>query len=77
MNFTIPVNSDPPSADAVGAQLDAYDPAACTLVSIRTREDAAFDRVVDRILALYDEVVADHAAQPPDPAAEMAALAQH
>lgn len=56
----------------------AYDAADAAEVSRRVRESAGVDGVVEELLALYAEVIAEHAAAgPPDPEAEARAAAAY
>jgi glycosyltransferase involved in cell wall biosynthesis len=64
--------------EAVARAVAAYDAGAAAEVSRRVRETAGGDRVVEELLALYEEVIAEHAAAPPpDAEAEARAAARY
>lgn len=78
LNFGVRLLRDPISADAVASRLALYDPAEATAVRESLRAEAGLDAAVDRLLALYTEVLAEHAAAPPaDLAAELAAASRY
>lgn len=77
VNFTIAVNSPPPSADAIAVELDRFSAPAVTQVSERLRREADFRDAVDRLLPIYEQVVARHRAAAPDPTAESLAMMQY
>jgi glycosyltransferase involved in cell wall biosynthesis len=76
-NFTIPVNSPPPSAAAVGAALDGYDAADVAAVTALTRARCGFDAVADALVGLYEEAVAARRDAMPDATAEILALGRY
>lgn len=76
-NFSVAVNSEPPSAAAIGAALDRYDAAECARVSARTRAEAGFDRLLDRLVPIYERIVERHRSAEGDPVAELSAAAQY
>jgi glycosyltransferase involved in cell wall biosynthesis len=59
-NFAIAVNSPPPSADRIAAELDGFSPEDCAAVTRRLRAEASFEGTIDTLLPLYDEVIARH-----------------
>lgn len=48
----------------VGAEIDAYSASAARVVSVRAREEASFERTLDRFVGLYDEAIARAADEP-------------
>lgn len=69
---------DPVTADGVRRQIALYDPAGALEVSRAVRAQAGADSMVDRLCALYEEVVAEHRAAPAaDARQEMAAAAAY
>ena len=76
-NFSIAVNSPPPSPDRIVAALDRFSPEACAAVSARLRQEADFGRTVDALITIYEHVVEQHRRTEPDPAAEMQAMARY
>jgi hypothetical protein len=76
-NFAIAVNSPPPSAAAIAADLDSFSTAECGAVTNRLRAEASFQQTVDTLLAHYEAVCARHRAAAPDLAAEARATARY
>jgi Glycosyltransferase Family 4 len=63
---------------AVGRAVETYDAADAAEVTRRVRASAGSGRVVEELLALYAETIAEHAAAPPpDPEAEARAAARY
>ncbi len=74
LNFDFGAKAPPQplTVEAVGAALDAYDPIEAHEVSQRVRAEADISGAVDRLTALYDQVVQDWATHAPiDPLVEM------
>jgi len=76
-NFSIAVNSPPPSPDRIVASLERFSPEECAAVSVRLRQEADFGRTVDSLLTIYEQIVEQHRHAAPDPAAEMRAMARY
>ena len=76
-NFSIAVNSPPPSPDRIVAGLEHFSPEECAAVSARLRQEADFGQTVDALLAIYQQIVEQHRRAEPDPAAEMRAMARY
>jgi hypothetical protein len=70
LNFGIRALQSPLTAEAVAAQIARYDAADAAEVSRRARALAGLDGMLDQIVALYEEVVAEHASAAPVPAAD-------
>jgi len=69
---------EPVTPEWLRGQIARYDPADAAAASRAVRAQAGTDSMVDRLCALYEEVVAEHrAAPPPDPREEMAAAAAY
>jgi Glycosyltransferase Family 4 len=77
LNFGVRALDRDAGADALVAEVARYDAADAAAVSAWVRAHAGRDAAVDRLVALYDEVIAAHRASPPDPAAEQAAAAAY
>ncbi len=77
VNFAIAVNSPPPSADAVAAEIDRYSPDGCREVTARLRTEADIRLSVDTLLRLYRDVVDRHQRAVPDPRAESLAVSSY
>jgi hypothetical protein len=76
-NFSIAVNSPPPSADRIAAALERFSADECAAVSARVRHEADFARTVETLLRIYGEIGQQHRAVEPDPDAEMRAMARY
>jgi glycosyltransferase involved in cell wall biosynthesis len=76
-NFSIAVNSPPPSPDRIVAALERFSAEECGAVSARLRQEADFGRTVDALLVIYEQIVEQHRRAEPDPAAEMRAMVRY
>jgi hypothetical protein len=63
--------------EAVARELARYDPADAAAVSRRVRETAGHETLVDGLLDLYTEVLAERAGAVDDPAAELRAASRY
>jgi hypothetical protein len=70
LNFGIRTLRIPLSADAIEKEIALYDPDDARRVSDRIRETAPADALYQSLLAMYESVVAEHAAVKSDPVAE-------
>ena len=78
LNFGMRTLRDPVTPDAVAREIARYDAADAAEVSRRIRGCAGAEALVDELLGLYRDVIAEHAAAPPgDPAAESRAAAAY
>jgi hypothetical protein len=77
LNFGMRTLGMPPSADLVARELARYDPADAAAVSRLVRETASHVTLVDDLVALYRDVIAEHAARPDDPQAELRAASRY
>lgn len=77
VNFSIAVNSPPPSADRIEAELRQYSAERCREVTSRLRADADIDVALPRLVRIYEDVVARHRAAVSDPSAENMAMARY
>lgn len=77
VNFSIAVNSPPPSAAAIVTELQHYSADDCAQVSARLRVDADFRVLVDTLVEHYEQIIERHRASPVDPSAEMRAMATY
>ena len=59
-NFTIPVNSPPPSSEWIAGEIARFDPAGVAAVTRRLRRECGLDLVVSRMETVYEEVIAAH-----------------
>ena len=62
LNFGIRTLGESISVDAIAREIAYYDAGDAALVSQRIRGAAGRDAVIDELLSLYDEVIAEHAA---------------
>ncbi|HEX8452042.1 MAG TPA: glycosyltransferase family 4 protein [Longimicrobium sp.] len=77
-NLGIRTLREPVTAEGVRREIAGYDAADAMAVSREIRAQAGADSMVDRLCALYEEVVAEHRAAPaPDAREEMAAAAAY
>ncbi|HEY3572029.1 MAG TPA: glycosyltransferase family 4 protein [Thermoanaerobaculia bacterium] len=70
LNFGIRTLRDPVTADVLASRIERYDPADAAEVSRRIRALAGIEEAVDRMTALYEEVLAEHRRQGNPPAEE-------
>jgi len=70
LNFGIRTLRHPVTADHLASQIELYDPADAAEVSRRLRAVAGIEEAVDRMTALYEEVLAEHRRKGNPPAAE-------
>ncbi|HEV7588089.1 MAG TPA: glycosyltransferase [Longimicrobium sp.] len=78
LNFGVRTLNEPATPDVLAREIARYDPADAAAVSRRVRETAGTGALVDELVALYREVVAEHRAGPADdPAAEQRAAAAY
>lgn len=75
LNFGRRTLCRPLSVENLCAELDRYSPQEAAAVSQRIRAEAPLTLAVDRWLDLYHTVIAEHAAQPTDPADDLVAMA--
>ncbi|MGH7607926.1 MAG: hypothetical protein ACREME_11360, partial [Gemmatimonadales bacterium] len=62
---------------ALAREIARYDPADAAAVSRRLREAAGHDALVDELLGLYNEVIAEHRSMGDDPVVEQRAAAHY
>ncbi|HET9212430.1 MAG TPA: glycosyltransferase [Thermoanaerobaculia bacterium] len=70
LNFGIRTLRDPVTADLLASRIERYDPADAAEVSRRIRAMAGIEEAVDRMTALYEEVLAEHREKGSPPAGE-------
>lgn len=73
LNFGIRTLREPPSVDVLARELARYDPADATAVSRLVREQAGHDTLVDDLIAVYEDVLAERRDVTDDPVAEQRA----
>lgn len=78
LNFGMRTLGEPATAAALAREIARYDPADAAEVSRRIRRDAGSGALVDQLVAVYRQVIAEHRAVPAgDPAAEARAAAAY
>jgi hypothetical protein len=77
LNFGIRALGTPPTAEAIARELARYDADDAAAVSRRLRETAGHEPLVDDLLALYADVIAERAGAVDDPAAEARAVSRY
>jgi Glycosyltransferase Family 4 len=77
LNFGVRTLREPLSPEALGREIDRYDPADAARVSARIREEAGLDASVDRYLDLYARILAEHRGRPSSPLEESRAAAAY
>ncbi len=77
LNFGLRALRRQPSVDVVAGELARYDAADATAVSRRVRETAGHETLVDELLDLYAEVLAEREGAVDDPAAELRAASRY
>jgi hypothetical protein len=65
VNFSIAVNSPPPSEAAIAAGLQRYTASGCAEVTTRLRHDASHDRSMQGLTKIYEQVIQQHQTQRP------------
>lgn len=76
-NFAIAVNSPPPSAETIAAELDRFSAEDCAEVSRRIRSEASFHEAVDALIPLYEDVIDRHRRVEPDLREEVLATSRY
>ena len=77
LNFGFRVMSLPMTVENLSAQIAQYDPAAAAAVCQRVRAEADMRAVVNDIVQLYEEVLAEYKHRPVDPVAELRAAGNY
>ncbi len=78
LNLGLRLLREPVTCAGVLRQLGRYDAGDAATVTARLRVEASLDQAVDRLLSLYEQVLAEHRAAPsPDTEQEMGALARY
>ena len=77
LNFGMRTLREVPAAESLAREIARYDPADAAEVSRRIRAGAGADALVDDLVVLYGEVIAEHASSPGDAAAEGRAAAAY
>jgi Glycosyltransferase Family 4 len=76
-NFTIAVNSAPPDAAFIEAQLRRYSAEACARVSAQLRQEADHRIAMPKLEELYRRVIERHRTTRPEPRAELEAISRY
>ncbi len=76
-NFSAAANLPPPTVEAIASELARFQPDEVREVTRRIRVDADANRMVDRLVGIYHEVIERHRNHPPDAAAETRAMANY
>lgn len=76
-NFTIAVNSPPPSAIAIAAELDRFSRDTCSAVTARVRQEADSRLSALALVSLYEAIIERHRAVEPDLAEELRATSRY
>jgi hypothetical protein len=78
LNLGVRLLREPHTTEAVAARLESYDPEDAARVRDRVRAEAGLDAAIDRLLRLYEEVLAEHRDAPlVDPRAELVAASRY
>jgi hypothetical protein len=77
VNFSIAVNSPPPSADRIEAELRRFSARDCAQVSERMRREADFGASTTELVRIYEAVIEQHKATKPDLRAEILASSRY
>lgn len=76
-NFTIPVNSPPPSVERIVGEIERYDAAEAAAVTQRLRRECGVDRAASRMEEIYGEVIAEHREARQEPAEALRATGRY
>ena len=78
LNFGIRALQSPLTEDVLAAQIARYDAGEAARVSQLVRASAGLEGMLDELISLYEEVLEEHAGEPPcDPAEELRATAAY
>ncbi|MEO7932478.1 MAG: hypothetical protein ABIT76_04895 [Chthoniobacterales bacterium] len=77
VNFSIAVNSAPPSAEEITRELQRYSPTRCREVTARLRTEADCRKSIDSLVEIYEQVIARHQAREPDHCEEILAISRY
>ncbi len=77
VNFSIAVNSPPPSADEISRQLRHFSPERCKLVTERIRIEADSRTEVRTLIEIYERVIEQHRTTKIDAREELLALSHY
>lgn len=77
VNFSIAVNSAPTSAEKIESEIRKFSPTDAAQVTTRLRCEASLDSSIDRLLAIYEAVIAQHRGAAIDFAAESRAVSHY
>jgi hypothetical protein len=77
VNFSIPVNSPPPSADSIAAEFRRFSARDAVFVSESLRQVADFRLSVGVLVDLYKEVIAENTSSNPQPVDEILAASRY
>ena len=77
VNFSAAANLPPPDAGELAREMAAFDANAVEEVTRSIRKFSDSGKMVDRILAIYEEVISENPSPSPDPVVEMAAMADY
>jgi hypothetical protein len=76
-NFGLRTLRQPLDTDAIGREIDAYDPEESRLVCLQLRDEGGFDTYTDNLVHLYTQVIEEHLKEPVAREAVTTALAYH
>jgi hypothetical protein len=77
VNFSIAVNSPPPSADRIEAEIRRFRAGDCVQVTERLRREADFGASVTKLVGIYEAVIERHRTSNPDWRAESLATSRY
>jgi hypothetical protein len=75
VNFGMRALRETPTAEGIAREISRYDPADAAWVSSRVRDTAGHEAQVDRLMAIYDDILAEPSV--PDANAELRAAADY
>lgn len=77
VNFSIAVNSPPPSVERIVEQLRGFNAGRCAAVTERLRREADFSQGVRQLVTIYEKVIERHNQSKPDLRAEVLAASRY
>lgn len=77
VNFSIAVNSSPPSVEEIEAQINRFSAADCALVTERLRREADLGPAIEKLVGIYERVIELNRVSPPDLGAESLATSRY
>lgn len=76
-NFGLRILTRQLTEESIGNEIDSYDPEDAGECHVKLREDADFDKYIERLISIYCSAITDFQQDPPTPEAQAIALSNH